>query len=200
MTGSATEMIPVRNPVREYLESLKWDGAPTTTSVAEHFEDPTSARSTLNRFFLDAVRRAFEPGCQVDKTLVIVGPEGSGKSSFLKALGGEWYTAGAAGGAWIVEREFGASDQIKAYLDAREDTYRPAYGTRSVSRPRTFLPVLTSNTERFADTLIVRRFYVLRMSHPVEVILALRDQLWAEAVANYHGSRAMGVDPATHFA
>ncbi|HWN84101.1 MAG TPA: VapE domain-containing protein, partial [Vicinamibacterales bacterium] len=111
-----------RHCVREWLESLNWDGVERLPMA---FEDlwgaPTGPaqpddylRAVSQNFFLTLVARVMDPGCKVDTMVVFEGEQGTRKSSALEALGGPWHTVSHESvtskdffqvlpGAWIVE-------------------------------------------------------------------------------------------------
>ena len=70
------------DPIREYLDGLKWDGVPRLDGWLTRYCG--AADTPLNRAFgrktlLAAVRRVREPGCKFDFMLVLEGPQGQGK-------------------------------------------------------------------------------------------------------------------------
>ena len=80
------------DPFKEYLEGLpRW---PTKqTSIIEQIlpglfgaKDDELSRWAGRYLFLGAVERTYEPGCKLDEIPVLIGPQGCGKSSFLKAI------------------------------------------------------------------------------------------------------------------
>src|SRR5262249_44292246 len=107
-------------------------------------------------------------GCRVDQFLCLTGPQGGGKSSFLRALAGSDMDIREVTYAGIGLAE------IKHDLLARADSFSP-YS----AGPRMYVPVVTTNLPVLSD----RRLRVVRIEQPVYLDPALRDQLWAEAVA-----------------
>jgi predicted P-loop ATPase len=102
------------HPVREYLDSLVWDGigrlddwltlylgAPTALDESAPDEEeklaPAASRHELTRAIsarwpISAVARVYEPGCQADHVLILEGPQGQGKSTALRTLGEPFYS------------------------------------------------------------------------------------------------------------
>ena len=83
-----------RNSLTSWLDSLKWDG----TSRLDHWLVDSLGCERIDytvalgrNWLISMVARAYKPGCQVDTMPVLEGPQGRGKSTFLEALGGEWY-------------------------------------------------------------------------------------------------------------
>src|SRR5262245_15441505 len=62
------------HPVRDYFESLVWNGVPRVESWLQrylHVEDSEYVRAIGPRFLISAVARIYEPGCKVDHVLVL---------------------------------------------------------------------------------------------------------------------------------
>lgn len=201
----------VIDPVRDYLAGVQWDRtqrAGTWLSDYLGAEDTPFHRAVGERWLVSAVARIFEPGCKVDHTIVLEGPQGRRKSETLRVLGGPWFRDAhidmtnkegqvMLGGAWIQELgEFrsvrGATmEQAKQFLTWQSDVFRPPYGKEPVERPRRVAFAATVNDpEYLMDSTGNRRFWpvrcFVRFAYAKTVELAkVRDQLWAEAVALY---------------
>ena len=93
------------HPVRDYLDSLRWDGTPRIRGgewsgetvppfLTKYFGVPASAYvQAIGTMFLESmVARIYEPGCKADYMLVIEGPQGSNKSTACKIIGGPWFS------------------------------------------------------------------------------------------------------------
>jgi predicted P-loop ATPase len=216
---AAVLSIAVRNsfhPVKEYLAGLKWDGVGRLdTWLVDHMgaKDSPYERAVGAITLIAAVRRVREPGCKFDECLVLVGPEGLGKSSTLYTLGRPWFSDSLPLGAdpkvtverttnvWICESAelIGNSPskiaEIKAFLSRSDDgPFRAAYGRIPTNRPRQFVPIATTNDSVFLHSASGdRRFW------PVEVYFARdnfdRDQLWAEAAARETAGESIRLNP-----
>lgn len=96
------------HPVRDYLESRRWDGVPRMPrffidycgAVADG-EEPEERKNfgvyleaVARAFFISAVARIFQPGCKADCMLILEGPQGALKSRLLRMLAvrDEWFT------------------------------------------------------------------------------------------------------------
>lgn len=198
------------NPIKNYLESLKWDGKHRLASVmGEYFGVQKTAlnqRMVLS-FMVSAVHRAIEPGCKNDYCLILVGAQGMGKSLFVKKIGKRWGSdtldsmVGKESylqirGKWIIElAELEQFDgvtvkRIKSFISKCFDTFRLPYGTITVEIPRIQAFIATTNDEDFLeDPTGSRRFFCLRcdkqkqVKNPAGMTDDEIDQLWAEA---YH--------------
>jgi len=212
------------HPVKDYLESIEWDGAPR---LGRLFIDVLGAADTpLNRrlaelFFTAAVRRIYRPGEKFDYFIILQGPEGCGKSSLFSLMGGEWFSdsvvtiEGKDGmesiqGAWIIEigeligvkRSEAAS--VKSFISRQEDVYRPAYGRVRERRRRQCVLVGTTNDEHFLrgindknrrSPVVEVRPELRRAAEGVrEDVGRWRDQLWAEAVALHRRGEPLYLD------
>lgn len=201
------------HPIRDYLNSLTWDGSPRLERLIIDYigaEDTELNRVMTRKHFTAAVARVFEPGCKYDYCLVMTGPEGAGKSTLLNKLGGQWFndsittTEGKEGmdqlrRAWIIEMGELASikrsevESIKAYLSKRVDIYRAAYARRTAEHPRQCIFCGTTNEALFLrGDNGNRRFWVIAVDPTLrrytswqEQIDHDRDQIWAEATHYY---------------
>jgi len=199
------------HPIREYLESLEWDGVPRIDSVVD---DILSAkRTTLNmamvkRFMIGAVARVMKPGCKLDTVFITIGDQGCGKSTFFKVLASDpWFVDSGVDlhekDSFMVLRtcwfyEWGELDvmrrardaaAVKAFLSSTRDTYRPPHGRNVIDVPRASIVVGSTNENEFlVDVTGNRRFWPLQVGRlNLEVLIEQRDQLWAEAVHLFHG-------------
>lgn len=208
------------HPVQEYLQGLRWDGEPRLERVATevlHAKDAPLLQETVRRWFISAVARALDPGCQVDTALVLLSPEqGLRKSSFFRELAHPWFGDtevrigekdgyGQIHANWITE--WGEIDRItsashagavKAFISRRRDDFRPPYGRTTQSFPRSCVLVASANPkEILVDPTGARRFWVLEIAARIELetVTAWRDQLWAEAVAAYRAGERWHFEP-----
>ena len=197
------------HPVREYLTALRWDGIERLNSVAPDILNAAGTelnRVIVRKWMLSCVARALEPGCKVDTMLVLIGEQGTLKSTFFSVLAGrkEWFsdtpvnirdakeTGERIRGIWICEwgeleslRRARDEDAVKTFLSSSSDLYRPAYGHHAIQVPRTAVFCGTTNrTEFLSDPTGNRRFWPLPCGEvDLKAAAAQRDQLWAEATA-----------------
>lgn len=194
------------HPVQSYLNGLAWDGVARLDAVATELlhADPDPLVSLMvQRWFISAVARALSPGCQVDTALVLMGAQGRRKSSFFRALAGDWFadteirigdkdSYGQIHAAWLTElgeldrvTSLRHAGEVKAFVSRRADTFRPPYARTTATFPRSCVLVGSTNENEFLnDPTGSRRFWVVRVRATIdaELVAAWRDQLWAEAV------------------
>jgi predicted P-loop ATPase len=199
------------NPVRDFFESLVWDGVPRLEAWLQdylHVEDSEYARAIGPRYLISAVARVYQPGAKVDHMLVLEGPQGRLKSEALRTLAikDEWFTdrlshiatkdaALDVAGVLIVEiAEMDALTRatpsaMKLFLTRRRDRYRPPYGKHMVDRPRqnVFAGTINPVGGYLRDPSGARRFWPVACRGMIDRdgLEKVRDQLWAEAVHRY---------------
>lgn len=206
------------HPVRDWLESLKWDGTPRVDDWLTYYlgaepdeRTPAEYIQTVGRCWLiSAVARIFRPGCKADHVVVIEGRQGLKKSTAIKTLCGEaWFTDELADfgskdaamqmrGVWIIELSemdhMGRSEvkTAKAFISRTTDRFRPPYGMRLVTAPRECVFAGTVNGDEYLrDETGNRRFWPVRaQSIDIDALAADREQIWAEAVALFRRGEA----------
>lgn len=200
-----------RHPIREYFESLKWDGVGRLERMIIDYvgaEDTELNRAITRIHFTAAVARIMSPGCKYDYCLILAGPQGVGKSTLIAIMGGEYYKDGLTTmegkegaeqlrGSHLIE--IGELDgmkrseisAVKQFISARSDEYRPAYGIHKEIYPRQCVFFGTTNEQYFLkDETGNRRFPIIPVrpelrrngAHWFDMLTENRDQLWAEAV------------------
>ena len=195
------------NVVQSYLNGLEWDGVPRVdTLLIDYFgaEDTAYNRETIRKSLVAAVARAYSPGTKHDEMLIIVGQQGTGKSTFLRLLGKQWFSDSQGTfegkealeliqGRWIIEvGELQAMrrsevNTIKLFLSKTEDIFREAYGRRTNEYPRRCVFFGTTNDAEFLrDATGDRRFWPVDvgMHKPQKSVWDDLpkgvDQIWAE--------------------
>lgn len=201
------------HPVKEYLESLHWDGMPRMstafkTYLGAEMPEPYLTEVT-KKFFLACIKRIYEPGCKFDHMVVLEGKQGLGKSTFSSILAGEkWFidqlpplhdkdAALNLVGVWICEvGELAAiyksaNESTKAFISRRVDKVRPPYGQRRVEYFRTVVFLgTTDKSDYLSDSAGNRRYWPVKVKQcDFDALEWDRDQLWAEAKAEYDFSR-----------
>lgn len=194
------------HPIKMYLESLPPCEDPELIQVfaREILGVEDIEAECLEKFLVSAVRRIYQPGCQVDSIIVLVGDQGLGKSSFAREMFSPWYrsqmpslegrdASHALLGYWGVEFSELASmsaarssrETVKDFLTRQEDTYREFGSGERITRKRTSVFVGTTNEERFLiDPTGARRYWPIRVPNQwdVDTIRQMRNELWACAL------------------
>lgn len=200
------------NDVKNYLESLHWDGTPRLDTLLVDYlgaSDNRYVRAVTRKAFTAAVARAMEPGCKYDVMLILSGPQGIGKSTLLDKMSKGWFNDGIRTfegkeasellqGVWLVEISeldaFRSTDvsRIKQFLSLRADRFRAAYGRHVKDIPRRCVFFGTTNTTEFLrDRTGNRRFWPVdtgTQPHTKNVWQDLDeelDQIWAEALMRW---------------
>lgn len=221
------------DPLTAYLDRLEWDGVPRLSGGSPTIDEVLPgvdrndegerrwASRAVMRACVAAVARAYRPGWQVDSSLVLVGPQGTRKTSWVRWLAGPWAAPlpDILGGdadlfdpchkAWIVEADEGFAvtrsgsrygDALKRFLTARSDTWRPKYGRTSRTMARRFVVWGTTNHEDFlANEEGNRRYWPVKITETIPASFLTperRDQIWAEAVVLFHRGVSTWLDDA----
>lgn len=213
----ALKNVSMRNkfhPVREMLDSFKWDGKENIRSLLPCYlgvVDSEYSYQVMRLQMVGAVARVYEPGCKFDYTMILTGPQGIGKSTFLRklALKDEWFNdsldsldsdkaAQFIMGSWIIElaklkslaRTAGGVDSVKRFLTATQDKLRLPYERRTDVFLRQCVFTGTTNKSDFLqDETGNRRFLIIQtgVNEPTKSLFqpeAMEDikAAWAQAV------------------
>lgn len=192
------------NPVLDLIHAEKWDGIDRLEHwLSDVYEVPERPYTRLigKCFIMGLVKRALQPGCKFDYMLIIKGEQGLRKSSAFRALAYPFFTDNAIRMGdkdslmamqlvWIAESaeleslNKSETTQIKQFLSAQEDMFRPPYGSQLIRAKRHAVNVGTTNADTFLkDATGDRRFWPLEVHTVNEDTLAnQRLQLFAEAL------------------
>lgn len=173
------------NVVKEYFESLKWDGIQRLDTLLIDYlgaEDVEYVRQVTRKSLTAVVARAItEKAIKFDNMVILTGPQGLGKSTILNKLAGEWFTDNIVDfnskdtllllqNCIIVEvpelQGFNKADsnRLKQFLGQKTDKYRAPYERREEEHPRHCVFFGTTNDDEFLrDSTGNRRYW------PVEV-------------------------------
>jgi predicted P-loop ATPase len=204
------------HPVRQYLDSLVWDGISRidhwlTLYVSADASDLT--RAIAARWLISAVARIYEPGCQADHVIILEALQGEGKTTALHILGEPFYTDDipelgtkdaslSTAGVWIIElSELDAMtraevSKVKSFVSRRTDRFRPPFGRRVVEAPRQCVFAGSVNHQQYLkDESGGRRFWPVKCGRiDLDSLRRDRDQLWAEAVVRYRRKEPWWLD------
>ena len=204
------------NPLKLFLQGKEWDRTPRLSTWLTHYMSTKSDEYTQavgRKWWISAVARAMQPGCQADHMLIFEGRQSIGKSRAVRIIGGPFYTefsgsiSGHTGekdfvatisGKIVVEMSELATmrraeiDNLKSMLTKTTDDTRLSYERDVKAYPRTCVFIGTTNEmggSYIADATGARRFWpvTVGLTGPVKLELLEQDvdQLWAEAVHAY---------------
>jgi len=198
------------HPIRDYLNDLVWDSIPRIESLFIDYlgaDDTEYIKTVTRKSLVAAVARIFVPGVKYDQMVVLVGPQGCGKSQIIKRLGQNWFSDTLTTiqgkeayeqiqGFWIIEiAELAAMrkqeiEAIKHFTAKSEDAYRAAYGHHVETYKRQCIFFGTTNKYEFLrDMTGNRRFWPIDVDPKratkdmwQELGAETIDLIWAEAV------------------
>jgi len=206
-----------RNPLIEWLDSTEWDGINRLHSwivEATDCEDTDLNKAMAEKWMIQAIARAYSPGCKADCVLILAGAQGAGKSTLFRTLATENFFAdtpldiGSPNSysqiqrAWIYEVaeldsvRRSANSATKAFLSAQEDNYRPAYGRHAITVKRHVVFAGTTNESQFINDMTgSRRYWPIKVNEVnLQWIKDNRDQLWAEAIVAFKNGETWYLD------
>lgn len=204
------------HPVRDYLESLKWDGTERIRYALQRFlgaDEDEYTYEALRLFMLGAISRAYKPGCKFEVMLCLVGGQGAGKSSFFRLLAvkDEWFSDDLRKidddnvyrkmqGHWIIEMsEMIATanaksiEEIKSFISRPKETYKVPYETHPADRLRQCVFGGSSNTLDFLplDRSGNRRFLPVMVHAERAKVHILDDEAASREYINQMWAEAM---------
>lgn len=208
------------HPIRQYLRSLDWDGVSRLSEMARVYLAATEPHHAVmvRKFMIGAAARALNPGCKLDTALMLVGAQGIGKSTFFSILGGDWHADSFVDitskdsfiqihSAWLYELAElenvvtgRAESRLKAWITSAHDTFRAPFTKTAQRHPRAVVLCGTTNRSQFlTDDTGSRRFWIVPVGQriPRELLTAIRDQLWAEAMAAAESGESWWLDDDT---
>ena len=198
------------HPVKEYLESLVWDGTQRIDTFLQdvfQVDDNVYTREAFRLFLIAGISRIYKPGCKYDYVLILKGNQGIGKSTVFRILAklASWHledlkNVGKPGieqiqGKWIAEiSELSVMkktqvEDFKSFITITSDNVRLPYAKRPCDLPRQCIFAGTTNDATYLkDKTGNRRFMPIESPRAendcidFEYVESIVDQLWAEAM------------------
>lgn len=210
------EMIATENayhPVIDYLDTLSLAYSNIDTSILDDLatrffgSDNPIHNIYMKKTLVAAVARVKEPGCKHDTATILVGEQGTYKSTYWKELFGvDWFTDELGDASekdelmklhrfWCLEwSEFETVyrkkdvSSLKKFMSSTVDAFRTPYSRAVKEFPRSSVLVGTTNEDEIlADSTGSRRFWIIPVngSIPINLVKQERDKIWAAANALY---------------
>jgi len=210
------------NPVQDYLNDLNTDIEEPKAVVDRFSMEVLGVTDELDQLFIrrtlvGAVSRALNPGVQFDTVLVLMGPQGNGKSRFFRALFGpdNYGTVAETSGdkdwrqamhsVWCAElgeidghlRQKNSSG-MKSFITESTDKFRLPYGREITTHPRPNILVGTTNDPTpLIDPSGNRRYWIVKVNQKINQVAVeqQRDLIWGAALQMYlEGSEIPFID------
>ncbi len=210
------------DPVMEWLETLKWDGTPRLNTwlkrIAKAVETDEDYLSMIGtRWLVGAVARTFEPGCQMDNILTLVGGQGMRKTTLFRTIAppvdksfsetlitnNENDQAVQLSTVSILElselhvQNSYNNEKLKSFITTTGAKVRPAYAKHAQYFPRRcVLGATTNRSDGFFTDTENRRFWTITVGSEIDIdtLEAEKAQMWAEAVSLYKAGQTWHAD------
>lgn len=211
------------HPVIDYLNSLVWDGIKRAETLFIDWlgaEDiPGYTRIATKQFLKAMVKRIFEPGCEYQEMIVLVGEQGIYKSNLFRDLSKGWFldsldstdtkiVGERTEGSWIVTLDelklFKKlnEESKKEFISRRVEKYRAAFDRYTSEKRRHFVLTGTSNRTEFLGDFTGNRRYIpilcgekdwIMKKEPEKFFKNSVEQILAEAVVLYSEDPFIGI-------
>jgi len=199
-----------RSPMLDWIKSQEWDGQErldTWMSRLWGVEDTEYTRQVASKWLISACARMAQPGAKVDWMMIMIGPQGTGKTSMPGILfrGNSLTLYGDHNdkdlhmllhSALVVGFDeldsFSRKDaaMLKAMITRTEDMFRPPYGITVETFSRRFVLYGCGNRQEFLqhDPSGYRRYAIVETRQKLDFAGLEREvpQLWAEAWHRYN--------------
>lgn len=174
------------HPLKNIIEEKLWDGKPRIDRFLVDVlkcEDTDYTREVSRMIFYGGISRLYNPGCKFDYMPILIGKQGSYKSSIVQwlALKDTYYTDVSTiegkdaldniQGCWVCEfAELLAMvrtkdvEAMKSFVTRTIDRYRQSYNKRTSEYPRQCIFIGTTNDYQFlADKTGNRRYLPIKI-------------------------------------
>jgi len=198
-----------RSPMLEWIQSQIWDGESRLDTWIEKFwgaEDSAYTREVAAKWLISACARMHKPGTKIDWMLIVVGPQGTGKTSMPNivfrghalTLYGEHsdkdlhmllHSSLCVGFDELDSFSKREASNLKAMITRNDDAFRPPYGASVEVFPRRFTLYGCGNRYEFLqhDPSGYRRYAIIEVKRLLDFagLESNLPQLWAEAWHRY---------------
>ncbi len=198
-----------KSPMLDWIKGLSWDGVPRLDLwLTEHWGvvDSPYVREVASKWLIGACARMEKPGTKVDWMMIVVGPQGTGKTSMPSVIfnGNSLTLYGESNdkdlhmkihSALVIGFDeldsFGKKESsfLKAMITTSQDHFRPPYGSSVEVFDRRCTLYGCGNRHEFlqSDPSGYRRYAIVEVDRILDfaALQQSRDQLWAEAWARY---------------
>jgi hypothetical protein len=202
-----------KSPFLDYVKGLHWDGQPRlNTWLTDYWgvSDSEYIQEVASKWLISACARMENPGTKVDWMMIVVGPQGTGKTSMPAVIfnGNSLTLYGESNdkdlhmkihSALVIGFDeldsFGKKESsfLKAMITTSQDHFRPPYGSAVEVFDRRCTLYGCGNRHEFlqSDPSGYRRYAIVEVSQLLDFqqLEAARDQIWAEAWYRYSNSK-----------
>lgn len=198
-----------RSPMLDYVRGLRWDGVQRLATFMSRLwgvSNDDFTREVSTKWLVAACARLDKPGTKIDYILIVIGPQGIGKTSFPGIIFG----ANGAENSITLYGDHNHKDlhmllhsslvvgfdeldsftrmesrNLKAMITQTKDSFRPPYGASVEEFQRRFTFYGCGDKAEFlqTDPAGYRRYPIIEAGKKLDFagLEAERDQLWAEA-------------------
>lgn len=198
-----------KSPMLEWIKGQKWDGVPRLDDWLTTYwgvESSPFVKDVASKWLIGACARMDKAGTKVDWMMIVVGPQGTGKTSMPSVIfnGNSLTLYGDSNdkdlhmkihSALVIGFDeldsFGKKESsfLKAMITTSQDHFRPPYGSSVEVFDRRCTLYGCGNRHEFlqADPSGYRRYAIVEVERILDFagLEKVRDQLWAEAWARY---------------
>jgi predicted P-loop ATPase len=202
-----------RSPMLDSIKGVDWDGIERLDTWMHRLwgvRDSEFTREVAAKWLISSCARMDRPGCKVDWMMIVVGAQGTGKTSMpgilfhgnALTLYGEHndkdlhmllHSALCVGFDELDSFGKRESSNLKAMITRTEDAFRPPYGASVEVFPRRFTLYGCGNRYEFLqhDPSGYRRYAIVEVDRLLDFkgLEREREQLWAEAWQRYSEGR-----------
>ncbi len=198
-----------KSPMLDWIKSRPWDGVPRLdTWLTDYWGvvDSPFVREVASKWLIGACARMEKAGTKVDWMMIVVGPQGTGKTSMPSVMfnGNSLTLYGESNdkdlhmkihSALVIGFDeldsFGKKESsfLKAMITTSQDHFRPPYGSSVEVFDRRCTLYGCGNRHEFlqSDPSGYRRYAIVEVENLLDFagLQENRDQLWAEAWSRY---------------